>query len=360
MSRARTAAIQLLGPIALIVIVGLLGSASSGAHQIDFVNALVQTTIVIGMYIFIGNSGVISFGHISFVAIGAFVAGVLTIPSVVKPTLLPALFPLLANHSVSPFASLLIAAGAGALFALVIGAPLMRLGGLAAGIGTLAVLEITHNLLRYWEKIGPGARTLSLVPTTTTMRVATIGAVVSAVVAYGYQRTRAGRLLRATREDPAAAAGAGVRIHGQRLGAFVLSGAVAGLAGGLLVHALGSITTEQVYLDLTFVTLAMLVVGGMNSLWGAVVGALLISFLDTYLGYAENGLDLGLFRVNLPDGLSTVILGAIMLAILVLRPSGLTGGREFRIPGLRRRATPAQPDAEEEDGGAAPAAETSA
>jgi branched-chain amino acid transport system permease protein len=281
---------------------------------------------------------VISFGHISFVAVGAFVAGVLTIPQMVKPTLLPDLFGILADHSVSSGASLAIAAGAGALLALVVGAPLMRLAGLAAGIGTFAVLEITHNLLRYWEKIGPGAKTLSLVPVSTHMREATIGAVVAVVVAWLYQRSRAGRLLRASREDPAAAQAAGVRIHRQRLGAFVLSGALAGLAGGLLVHALGSITTEQVYLQLTFVTLAMLVVGGIGSLWGAVVGALLVSFLDIYLGRAEDGISLGLGTLTLPNGTSTVILGVIMLAILVLRPSGLTGGREFRLPRLARRA----------------------
>ena len=63
-------------------------------------------------------------------------------------------------------------------------------------------------------------------------------------------------------------------MHRERLVAFVISGALAGFAGGLLVHELGSITTDQVYLELTFTTLAMLVVGGASSLLGAVVGAL--------------------------------------------------------------------------------------
>ena len=69
-------------------------------------------------------------------------------------------------------------------------------------------------------------------------------------------------MLRATREDPAAAQAVGISVHRQRLWAFTLSGALCGFAGGLLVHMLGSITTEQVYLELTFLTLAMLVVGG--------------------------------------------------------------------------------------------------
>ena len=97
---------------------------------------------------------------------------------------------------------------------------------------------------------------------------------IAIVVAFAYQRSRFGRRLRATREDPQAAEASGIHVHRERLVAFVISGALAGFAGGLLVHELGSITVDQVYLELTFITLAMLVVGGMQSVWGAVVGAL--------------------------------------------------------------------------------------
>jgi branched-chain amino acid transport system permease protein len=352
--RSGIAAMELAGPVVLLLIVGVFGSTVSEARQQDFFTALVQATIVIAIYVFVGNSGVLSFGHISFVAVGAFAAGIMTIPATVKPTLLPELYPFIADNTVSNVVSLLIAVGIGAGFALLAGAPLMRLAGLAAGIATFAVLEITHNVLRFWEKIGPGAKTLSLVPTTTDMTQATVGAVIAALVAWGYGRTRSARQLRASREDPAAALASGIRIHRQRLIAFALSGGLAGLAGGLLVHQLGSITTEQVYLELTFITLAMLVVGGMNSLWGATVGALLISFLDTYLGRAEDGLDVGISQVTLPDGSSFVVLGVLMVLILVVRPRGLTGGREFRLPRLGRRSGPPPAAPEKETGETVP------
>ena len=163
-SRNAVAAMQLAGPVVLLLIVGLVGSTVSEARQQDFITALVQATIVIAIYVFVGNSGVLSFGHISFVAIGAFAAGIMTIPALVKPTLLPELCPFIADHAVSNIVSLLLAVGLGAVFALLVGAPLMRLAGLAAGIATFAVLEITHNVLRFWEKIGPGAKTLSWCP----------------------------------------------------------------------------------------------------------------------------------------------------------------------------------------------------
>jgi branched-chain amino acid transport system permease protein len=154
---------------------------------------------------------------------------------------------------------------------------------------------------------------------------------VAIAVAFTYQRSRFGRLLRATREDAAAARGVGVNVHWERLVAFTVSGALAGFAGGLLVHELGSITTEQVYLELTFITLAMLVVGGVSSLWGAVVGALAVSGLNSFLTEAEQGVDVGL-TLDLPSGTRLILLGSIMALVLIVRPAGLTGGRELHLP----------------------------
>jgi branched-chain amino acid transport system permease protein len=324
-------ALQLAVPAALVVAVGIASTFASVSNEIYFLDALVSVAVVVAIYVFVGNSGVLSFGQISFVAVGAFAAGLMTIPLESKTGVLPQLFPILRDHTIGNTASLLLAGAAGGVFAFLVGLPLMRLSGLAAGIATFAVLEITHNLLREWTKIGPGATTLSLVPETTGARQATVGALIVIGIAFAYQRSRLGRLLRATREDPAAATGVGVSVHRQRLWAFTVSGALAGFAGGLLVHELGSITTEQVYLELTFVTLAMLVVGGVSSLWGAVLGALAVSGLNSFLIEAEDGVG----AVDLPSGSRLILLGAIMATMLILRPSGITGGREFTLPGLR-------------------------
>jgi branched-chain amino acid transport system permease protein len=322
--------VQLAAPAALVVAVGIGSTLVSSANEIYFLNALVSVAIVVAIYVFIGNSGVLSFGQMSFVAVGAFVAGVMTIPLESKTGVLPQLFPVLRDHTVGNVTSLLLGAAAGGVFALIVGLPLMRLSGLAAGIATFAVLEVTHNILREWTKIGPGATTLSLVPETTDAVQATVGALAVIVAAFAYQLSRFGRRLRASREDTAAARGVGVSVHRERLWAFTVSGAMAGFAGALLVHLLGSITTEQVYLELTFLTLAMLVVGGLTSLWGAVLGALVVSALDSFLIEAEQGINVGI-SLDLPQGTRLIFLGAIMALVLIVRPSGLTGGREFRL-----------------------------
>ena len=337
MRRRADLLLQLAAPTVLVAVVGIASSFVSRSNEIYFLNALVSVAIVVAIYVFVGNSGVLSFGQISFVAVGAFAAGVMTVPLESKVGVLPDLFPLLRDHTLGNVPSLLLAAVVGAVLALVVGLPLMRLSALAAGIATFAVLEITHNLLREWVKIGPGATTLSLVPESTGALQATVGALVVIGIAFAYQQSRFGRMLRATREDGAAAQAVGIDVHLQRLWAFILSGALAGFAGGLYVHMLGSITTEQVYLELTFLTLAMLVVGGATSLWGAVVGALAVSGLDAFLGNAEDGVYVGV-TLNLFDGARLVVLGALMAAMLILRPSGITGGREFSLRRPRSNA----------------------
>ena len=82
----------------------------------------------------------------------------------------------------------MLAAGLGGVYAFVVGIPLMRLSGIAAGIATLAVLGITYNLLYNWNSIGPGATVESLIPETTDYWQATIGAVAVICVAFAYQR----------------------------------------------------------------------------------------------------------------------------------------------------------------------------
>ncbi len=327
MTRGRVG-LELLGPAGLVTLVGVVGSFTSNATAIYFQTALVSVAVVVALYVFVGNSGVLSFGHVSFAALGAYTAAIMSVPADSKAGILPDAFPLLRDHTVGNATSFALATVVGALFALFAGAALMRLSGLAAGIATFAVLEITHNILQQWTKIGPGPGTLSSIPEASGMLQVTVGALVVVVIAFVYQRSRLGRQLRATREDAAAAQAVGISVHRQRLWAFGLSGGLSGFAGALYVHEIGTLTSNDLYLELTFLSLAMLVVGGVTSLWGAVIGALAISGLNSFLGQAESGVNVG-FTLDLPTGTRLVAVGALMAAVLILRPSGITGGREF-------------------------------
>ena len=154
------------------------------------------------------------------------------------------------------------------------------------------------------------------------------GALIAIAVAFAYQRSSLGRKLRATREDPLAAQASG---H-PRAPPAALRVRDLGRARRLRRAACSSTSSvdhdDQVSVELTFTTLAMLVVGGVSSLSGAVLGALLISGLNSFLADAEQGVHIGI-QITLPAGTRLVTIGAVMALVLILRPSGITGGREF-------------------------------
>ena len=325
------------GPVMLVLIAGGLSTLFSQSVQLKFHNAFVITAMVVCVYVSSGNSGVISFGHVSFVAIGAFAAGLFSMKAQQKGAVFNDLFPFIKDNHLGNLATLILAAALGGLYALVVGIALVRLNGLSAGIATFAVLGITRNVLRNWTKVGPGAKSIPGVEETTGLAQALMALILCIVVAYVYQRSAAGRRLRATREDAIAAQGVGIQIYRERLIAFTLSGAMAGFVGAVYVHFLGSVSTDQVYLDLTFLVLAMLVVGGVDSLWGATLGGLSISFINTLLSEGEKGLSLFGQKFTLPASSSGIILAALMAIVLLTRPKGLANGREFGLRGFSRR-----------------------
>src|SRR6476659_5103140 len=139
---------ELLAPALLVLATALLSFEVSSYLQAYFLDTLIKVSIVVALYVFIGNSGVL--------AVGAWTAGVLTVPESQKKITMPGLSHFLLTHEVGNGASLALAAGVGAAFALAVGLALMRLSGLAAGIATFAVLGITYNVLTYEQSIGPG------------------------------------------------------------------------------------------------------------------------------------------------------------------------------------------------------------
>ena len=97
---------ELLAPVVLVVAAGVVGSLFARETEIYFISALVSVAIVVSLFVFVGNSGVVSFGHISFVAVGAWAAGVLSIPVEEKAGILPNLFPFLRDTTVGNIPSL--------------------------------------------------------------------------------------------------------------------------------------------------------------------------------------------------------------------------------------------------------------
>jgi branched-chain amino acid transport system permease protein len=332
----RTAALRRLWPLAalllLILAIALAASLAPVVIQRRVVEVFILLIAVVALYVFAGNSGVLSFGNVSFMAVGAYVSALLTMKPTAKAVFLPGL-PTFLKAAEWPTVAAALAGGAvAAAFGLVVGVPLMRLSGIAASIATFAVLSITYVVLGNWTSVTGGQNSLFGLPIYADLWAVLPWALVTVAAAFLYQETRSGLMLRASREDEIAAEASGIDVHRQRLYAFVLSAFFSGIAGVLYGHFLGVLRVESFYLDMTFLVVAMLVIGGMRSLLGAVLGALVLSLITELLRQLESGVALGGITVAAPAGLGDAVLALAMLLIILFRPQGIAAGRELAWP----------------------------
>ncbi|MFK7837200.1 MAG: branched-chain amino acid ABC transporter permease [Sulfitobacter sp.] len=292
---------------------------------------LIRVTFVVGLWIFVGNSGVVSFGHAGYMAIGAYCSAWLTLRPQMKGMFLPDLWPFLATAEWPVLPAAIVSGLLAAVVALVSGAAILRLSGIAASIATFAFLAIVYTVYSSWEGV-TGATSSVVGLARYADQWVTLGwASVTVLAAAWYANSASGLALRASREDEVAADASGINMYRHRLLALVVSAFFAGVAGALFGHSLGVLNPNSFYLGITFITLAMLVVGGIGSLTGAVMGVLVLSIIIEVLVRMERGMDIGEATYALPTGAQEIIIGIIMILVLILRPAGLTGGRELRL-----------------------------
>lgn len=313
----------------LVLTVSGLALLGSQTTQRTATQMLVMGVITVGTYIFVGNSGVLSFGHVVFVAVGAYATALTTLPRGLKQALLPALPRWLAELELGLPEALLVSGLLSILVAVVFALLTMRLDGMAAGIASLALLISVNVAISNWDAVTRGSQGIVGLPADLTIGTAVPWFIGAIVVAAAYQLSRPGFRLRASREETVAAAALGVRIRRERSIALVLSAFVCGVGGGLYARFLGALTPGDVYLQLTLLTLLMLIVGGMRSLSGAVIGTVFVSVLAELLRRIEAGGGVGPVELTPHPGVQQLVLALTLLLTLLLRPGGITSGREL-------------------------------
>jgi len=292
----------------------------------------INLALVLGLQMFMGNSGVVSFAHVGFMGIGAYAAALFSMSPQAKAIALRDLYPVLQGVQLPFLPALLIGGVIAALVAAVVGFPLMRLSGAASVIATFALLVIIHVVLVNWSEVTNGPRTLFGLESYTTLWVTVVWGILILILAYWFKETSLGLKLRASREDEHAAASIGVNIVIVRWVAFILSAFVAGVAGALWAHFITSFSPLAFYLTYTFLIITMLIIGGAGSVTGAVVGTLLVTAIFEGLRAIENAINLGNLLPFAVSGLTEVCLAIALILILIFRPAGITGGRELRWP----------------------------
>jgi branched-chain amino acid transport system permease protein len=328
---------EIIGPLIIVSILAIGVGLISASLQLAVQFALCNLVMVLALQVFVGNSGVLSFGHGAFAMIGAWVSGMSTASERVKGNALALenLWEPLIGWNLNLYLSILFAAVAGGIVAAISGAFLMRLNGLAAGIATFAVLGLFYNFFFNNTKLGPGSQALPAVPKFSGVYEPLLLAAIAIILVYGLNVSSIGRKLRATREDLMSAPALGISIQKVRWVAFTLSGALAGLSGGMYVHVAGTWQVQDYYLVFTFLTLAMLVIGGSASMWGAIAGTLVVTAVGQILLLWEQGKSIVGLKIDLPNGARSLIIAATLVGMLLWRSSGITKGQEFKF--IRRR-----------------------
>ena len=325
----RTIAMPVILILALLVIAFLTYQFGSRPFNRTVVEAFINIMLVVGLYVFVGNSGVLSFGHISFMCLGAYMTAWLTIPPTLKSVTLKGLPDWLLHTQLPMWVATPVSALFAALFALLVGRIIMRLSGIAASIATFGLLGVVNNVYSNWDSVTGGQGSIVGIPPTVNVWVGWFGAAIAITIAYFYSISRSGLALRAARDEPVAASASGIDIVRERLIAFVVSAFIIGFAGALYAHFLSIVNPGSFYLRTTFITLAMLVVGGMSSLTGAVAGVAVLSAIIELLRQLEKGVNLGGLVVGIPNGVQEIAIGLIMVGILMFLPAGLTRNREL-------------------------------
>jgi branched-chain amino acid transport system permease protein len=324
-SSAGGVGVALLIPLVAVPVVAF----GQDSQQRILIGFLINLVVVVGLQVFMGNSGITMLGHTAFMGIGAYTAGILATPAVIKLLSVPRAPFGVAHVQLGVVATTLAALGLVVVVAFVTGLAVTRQSDIPAAIATLALLIIYHTVVVNWLDLTRGPRAFYGVPVRMTVWVAAAIAAAAVIVARLFRDSPTGLQLRASSQDQVAAAAMGVDVRRTRLAAWVLSGALSGVGGACLAFHVGTLHPSEFYFNTVFLTLAMLLIGGKGSVSGAVVGTLVITLGNELMRALESGPHV--LGVQLPQvfGLTQLFLGAIIIVVMKFRPGGLLGDHEL-------------------------------
>ena len=348
MTGARRAAgpglVLVLSSIALAV----LDASGQAFWQGLAINLAIFMILTVSLNLTSGFTGVFSLGQIGFMALGAYASAILTLPLPEKQAYLPNLPSWLAgvhlDVTAGPIpigflAATVIAALLVSAVAWLVGRVLMRLSGHFVAVATLGFLVIVRVALFNADAFTRGSRTFSNVTPYTNLWWAWGWTLLVIYVVWRIKRSAYGRDMFVQRDDRVAAQAVGIRVMDPRLLAFVVGAFFSAVAGALYAHFITSFSPTVFYFDLTFRVITMLVIGGMGSVSGSILGTILIVALTEALRRVEDA--------TLLYGLSQIILAVIFIVVITVRREGLLGQREVPLDrlflGRRKAATSAPP-----------------
>jgi branched-chain amino acid transport system permease protein len=307
---------SILWLVALIVVVGLVPLFVHSDYILQlFVLCGIYAIATMGLGILLGFAGQMSLGHAAFFGIGAYTSALVTI-----------------NFHLPFWVGLPLAIIASAIVGVIVGYPCLRLSGHYLALATIGFGIITQLVLINWKSLTNGSDGITGIPPPTIgsfsfdsygryFYIVYVAVLIAAYVAYRVKITRVGRAMEAIRENELAAAAMGINTTTYKVLAFVLASAYGGLAGSLLAHSIKFISPDSYSFDQSVVFLVMLVIGGSSSIAGAILGAVLLTFLPEWLRPLKNSY--------------IMVYGAAVIAMVIYMPQGIVGLIEGAVARFR-------------------------
>jgi len=303
-------------------------------YKIRILNLMaINAILALGLNLIYGMTGMFSLGHAGFMAIGAYVSALLVLTPAQKATMW-ILDPIIWPFSVmqAPFGVSLIAAGAIAAFAgWLIALPILRLGGDYLGIATLGFAEIIRILITNLTPITNGSLGLKGIPSHTNLWVSYTCLVLTLIFMVRLMRSSTGNIFRSIRDDEIAAKTMGINTFKYRVLSFTIGCFFAGLGGALLGNLITTIDPRMFMVTLTFNILMIVVIGGLGSISGSLIGSVIVTFALEWLRIVEYPFDFGFMKSGGIPGLRMVIFSALLVMVIIVRREGIMGTREFPI-----------------------------
>ena len=318
----------------LFVVIGILlwfGRFGSDYHVRILNNIAIYITLAVSYNLINGVCGLLHLGPNGFIAIGAYTSALLSMPPAEKNLnfiLENLIWPLNVIHA--PFFLSLIAAGCvAAAFAFVISFPVLRVRGDYLAIVTLGFGEVIRVLCNASQSVTNGPLGLKGLAPLTSLWWSWGVAIVTVVVVTKLVNSSYGRAMKAIREDERAAQAMGVDPTRLLMIAFLIGAFFSGVAGGLLAHLITTISPSLFTFILTFNLLIIIVVGGLGSTSGAIIGAMLFAWGGEALRVVESPMNLGFFTLPGIPGMRMVIFSLILLLVIIFARKGIMGRNEL-------------------------------
>lgn len=342
--------IESLIAIAVVIVLLVILNRFLTSFQARIFNLCgIYVILAVSMNLINGFIGLFSLGHAGFMAVGAYTSALLTMPKEMKEMnfFLEPIAPWLLNAHV-PFPVAIIIGGlVAALAGAIIGAPVLRLNDDYLAIATLGFSEIIRVIFTNTQNITNGALGLKGLP-----NIGITGkpgeaywwiwgiVIITVVFMVLLINSTYGRAFKAIREDEIAAEAMGINLFKHKMMAFVIGSFFAGVGGALLGHLMGTIDPLLFKYLLTFNIVLIVVLGGIGSITGSVISAIVVTIAMELLRVLDGRIQIGAIVINGIAGTRMVVFSLLLMIVILFYQRGLMGTNEISLDWFKKIRLP--------------------